>query len=445
MARTAASSSGRSARASTAGAGTTAPTVEEANVENPPVAPTPFTISPAAQFRGILDFKNKTHVKVFENASKRLVPPEQAFDAVETQLHDFLAVLKSRAIKYGWVSGIMMIPMTPGDEASEKRNILESHGSIPIETIRKYEESYINAESRERQDMECLFNCLMESLSSEGRTRVLTERSKFIIKDELGKEHESGNLLLKVIIDRSAVDNYSGAYAIRMELGKLPELLAQLNFNITKFNERVKSLTLSLAKMGKTSDDLPFNLIQAYKTVPVPEFRAAIERLRDESDNSDNPDKYTDVHIMDRAENKFRSLKKENAWSVKEDDDQKILALEAKVRKLEKANRALSNKKGKGKVPTKTKKSPAKSKQLDINRKPKDITKPITFKGKKFWWCSAETGGKCPGALRRHKPSDCRGASYLRDKNEERKKLVAEEAVVDGGGTDIDSDGMSFN
>ena len=418
--------------------GTTANSIQQ-NVNS--ASPTPFTISPASAVTGVLNFKVKEHVKVFLSASKRLYHSDQSFDVIESQLHDFIAVLRSRAIKYGWNMGIMTIPMTPllGKDSPEKKSILESHGSIPIDTIRKFEMTYMNEESRERQDMECLYNCIIASLSSEGRTRVLTERVKFVIKDDAGKEHESGNLLLKVVIDKASVDNYSGAYSIRMELSKLTESLAAFKYNITKFNERVKGLTLSLGKMGMTSDDLPFNLIRAYMTVPVPAFKASIERLREDSEATSEPDRYTDVYIMDRAENRYRSLRKEGSWSIDEKGDDKLLALEVKLKKLEKANRALSKKKS-GKTPTKRKATA----KLDITRKPGNINKPIVFKGKKFWWCSPETGGKCAGALRRHKPSECKGLSFLKDKNNgEKKKLVAEAAMVNSFDSDSET-AMSY-
>ena len=44
-----------------------------------------------------------------------------------------------------------------------------------------------------------------------------------------------------------------------------------------------------------------------------------------------------------------------------------------------------------------------------MTRKPKDPSKPIKIDGKEWWWCSPETGGKCTGVLRRHKPSQCKG------------------------------------
>ena len=63
------------------------------------------------------------------------------------------------------------------------------------------------------------------------------------------------------------------------------------------------------------------------------------------------------------------------------------------------------------------------------------------FKGKKFWWCSSETRGKCNGVLRRHKPSECKGAAFLKNKKEQEKKLVAEESVA----MEVDSDSEEAN
>ena len=201
-------------------------------------------------------------------------------------------------------------------------------------------------------------------------------------------------------------------------------------------------MTMSLSKMGQQSADLPFNLFVAYRTVPLAKFRAAIDRLRDESDNSEMPDKYTDVYIMDRAENKFINLVHEKSWTVKDRDDKKILALETKIRKLEKANKGRA--KGKGGAKGKDKR-PVKrgKKRLDITRKPKDVKKPFIFNGKKFGWCSPETGGKCAGALRRHKPKECKGAEFLKNKrnsSDDKKELIAKSAIDSDNKSDNDCD-----
>ena len=73
--------------------------------------------------------------------------------------------------------------------------------------------------------------------------------------------------------------------------------------------------------------------------------------------------------------------------------------------------------------------------KVDITRKPKNIHKPVTIGGDKkpWYWCSPETGGKCPGLLRRHKPSECEGKAGKTSKPIPKKlRLEAAEAVMAG-------------
>ena len=276
----------------------------------------------------------------------------------------------------------------------------------------------------------------MNSLSCEGRNRIQNERDKYVLKDQSGALHMSGNLLLKVIMTKSSVDNKSGAYAIRMQLAGLPELLAQLGYDITKFNENVKSMTASLSRKGETSHDLPFNLFKSYKTVPVDKFAVFINTLRDKAHDPDgiHGSEFTDVYIMDRAENKYKSMVNEKAWVLKENNEDKILALESQIKKL-KAKRVAGRRiPKKERKPTKRSKKEAKHqvKKIDIHCKPSNVTKPVCdAKGKKFWWCSPETGGKCSGVLCCYKPSKCKGMAYLKGKKEENddKSLKMKEAT----------------
>ena len=71
-------------------------------------------------------------------------------------------------------------------------------------------------------------------------------------------------------------------------------------------------------------------------------------------------------------------------------------------------------------------KVPAKPDWLEKNEKPDPIDEERTWKTKTFHYCCEETGGKCDGKWRVHKPSECKGLSFLKDKAEKvgaRKKL----------------------
>lgn len=147
-------------------------------------------------------------------------------------------------------------------------------------------------------------------------------------------------------------------------------------------------------------------------------------------------DRHDENYIMDKAENKFRILEREGTWQVKEREKDKFLALEAKCNRMLKQNKRLLEKQNKRKRSDwrKTPKDPKKGKtKVDIYRRPKsDIKKPVIINGTKWWWCGIETGGKCiPPALRKHKPADCKGKTWLTQvKKEKEAKLQAKEAEI---------------
>ena len=142
---------------------------------------------------------------------------------------------------------------------------------------------------------------------------------------------------------------------------------------------------------------------------------------------------------MDKAKNKYKVLVAEGNWDLNSRvGATSLTALQTEVRELRKKL------KGKGKRDSpggkrKRTKTLGKKNKVDITRKPKDIKKPLFIgNDKKPWyWCCPETGGKCPGLLRRHKPSECEG----RCKNEvktgtkpvtKKLRLEAAQAVMVG-------------
>jgi hypothetical protein len=405
-----------------------------------------FSINPASTHDGVIDFTTKEGRSHYDKATRELHSP---FDCVEDQLLDFMSSLKDRAVEFGWNKTIMRIPINGEDEESEEKSLLDHHGSITLDMVRNFEDIYKDTQGRERQDMHCLYKCLMATLSREGRAKVQTEKDKYVLKDEGDEEVYSGNLLLKVILMKTTVDNKSGAYAVRMELAKLPELIEKINFDIPKFNERVKNLIGDLNNRGQTSDDLTFNLFQAYKQVPVEAFTIFIDRIKDQEDDTDA---ISTSFIMDKAENKFKTLQKEGNWTVKEKDEDKIMVLQAKIKRLEKANRARGNRKDQNSNKKKGHKKGSRNPKhkIDIDRRPKDIRKPVTINGKKWWWCCTELGGLCEGKLRRHTPKECKGSGFKPTKNnknssandaaKEFNKLKVSEAKIMEMDTDDDDD-----
>ena len=74
--------------------------------------------------------------------------------------------------------------------------------------------------------------------------------------------------------------------------------------------------------------------------------------------------------------------------------------------------------------------------------KPEDseLKKPREWNGTKWYWCAPETGGKCEGQYRAHKPNKCKGTARSSKKGgkpteDHNKKVTINEAVeeIQGG------------
>ena len=77
------------------------------------------------------------------------------------------------------------------------------------------------------------------------------------------------------------------------------------------------------------------------------DFKIFIDRLKDRMDE-DVGTEFSETVLMDKVENKYKILKNERLWKVRNSEENKILILEAKVSRLEKANREIRRDKNPG-------------------------------------------------------------------------------------------------
>ena len=164
--------------------------------------------------------------------------------------------------------------------------------------------------------------------------------------------------------------------------------------------------------------------------------------------------------LMQLADTKFRVLKERGLWNTPSDEEEKILALQTEIRNQSKEISRL--KKGKtnpnrGKkrfIPAPERQQTRKSEKPEwMKIRPKDdaLHKPRMWNNKQWWFCHPDTGGKCDGEYRRHKPSECEGKSFLTKnkkappKNQEKKLKIAEAlaAVTHDDATESDCSGYA--
>lgn len=368
-------------------------------------AAVPFALSPIDSTRGVINFRTKHGKELYKSATLPLSQDQFGCDPLE--LRDFLQLLSYRAASCGWDKSILLIPVRSGSPFSTNKSLLDKYGEIPIDQVRAYELTFIFSQTRQAQDTYMLAQCLMASLSQEGRQKVTPEENKYVLHSPTGEKLYSGILLLKIIITKTTVEGAAASRNTRKQLAKLDTLIPKLGFDITLFNTKVKEHIHDLLAQGQTSEDLPFNLMKAYKVVPGETFKIFIQNLQTKMD--DTP--MGVEQILETVESKFKSLQLDDDWNVPTATDQKILALEAQV---ERQGKLLKDKKdGKGNKKGAKKNSAAKhpkkeKKKFDRTVKPKNPNKPIEINGKTWHWCGKDTGGKCE-MMRLHKPSECKG------------------------------------
>ena len=433
-----------------------------------------FFLNPASSIRGTLDYSDKESKKIYYSAIKSLFPKDEAYQCEPGEMEMLLKALQNRANEYGWddeVNGILHIPEDPNDTASPTNFILKEYGKISRERIAQFEKSYIGQQVRPAQDSYMMYQCLLNSLSKEAKIKVQVWESQYMIMNDQGTIIPSGNLLLKVIIRESHLDTNATTQSIRTKLSNLALYIQTINCNVTKFNGYVKGLVLSLSARGQRTEDLLSNLFKGYMAASDKVFVKYIGR---KMENYEEGEDMVPDNLMQLADNKFRLMKEKGTWNAPSEEEEKILALQAEVEQLKKSkhrkrqDKSTSRRPGKGhqKQDSKGKRrgdaSNSNAKPAWMSNKPsaKDIKRPKEWKGRKWWWCGKETGGKCdPGQWRAHHPKDCRGSmkrKAARDKleksdgaenqGEEKKMKLAEalSAVANGESEGTVSDSSEY-
>lgn len=371
-----------------------------------------FSLTPATAIGGIIDYSTSSGRKMYAAATAKL--EEDLFDCVAEDLYSFLKALKDRAREFGWDThgvGILSIPDDPVNPTDFK-SLIDQHGEIELETIRTFEESYIDEPVRPAQDTAQLYRCLMASLSKEGKKKILIWENQYTI-DGLG----SGNLLLKIIVRESHLDTNATSASIRTKLTDLDRYLPTIGHDITKFNAYVKLLIDGLRSRGETSHDLLVNLFKGYMACSDREFVAYIKRKQDSFEEG------TPIQVdnlMKNAADKYKTLLQKGKWNAPDANEAKIMALQAEIRKLKDKKKGTNSKKDKE---SKGKKKDDERPQWFSKRPAKEkLHKPKEWKGRKWYFCHPDTGGKCDGIWRQHLPSDCKGKGYKVVKSSEQTK-----------------------
>ena len=393
----------------------------------PPIAendPPRFYLNPAGAMVGILDFTQVESRKYYHKATKRL-DSEELFDCSPENMHHFLKLLEYRAQENGWddyVRGILWIPEDVNDPTSELRYLPNEYGRVTLQQITAFEQSYLGTQQRVAQDAYMLFKCLMNSLSKEARMKIEAWENEYIIQTDAGTNSPSENLLLKVIIRESHLDTNATTQSIRMKLSNLDDHMLKISSDIMQFNGYVKLLVRSLQARGQRAEALLTHLFKGYLAASE---RSFVKYINDKKDRYEEGEEISADRLMQLADNKYRLMKEREEWDAPSAEEEKILALQAAVDRLSKTNKpkrkntdSRNNEKERNPKKRSTKprgrsQNPPKPGWMSERPPEGELHKPRKWNGSDWWYCHPNTGGKCQGVYRRHKPAQCEGKAFM--------------------------------
>jgi hypothetical protein len=294
----------------------------------------------------------------------------------------------------------LTIPVDAGPPVVS-RNLIDDYGNITLEKVREHAATYVGAAvgSRKWQNSHQLKTCLFDSLTTEFQHRVTLEKDKWHIEG-----HPDGACLLKVIISLAYIDTQATSAFIRTELTRMDSKIASLNFDIKKFNAWVKGQVAALAARGETTSDLIVNLFKGYEAVPDRVFKDYIEQKKSSYEEGGTI-KYEE--LMQLAQNKYEGRVLAKTWNAPTDEQEQIIALEARIERLQEQKKNLAKRKPQGTRNSQKNSSQNKRKSVGNKKKggrddeymsatgkwawlkvpPKQDETKKMFEGKEFFWC----------------------------------------------------------
>ena len=390
-----------------------APGAVQAPPPQVPPAPQPnFALSPALVNNQAIDYSTSEGIKLYKAATSPLIDEDNRFNVEATTLRAMLNLLRDRSFENGWENSILAIPNDIADPLGESTNLVDNYGEIELDHIREHTLTYYDQQSRAAQDSAQLYKCLMSSMSLTGKDKVTIWHDQYTI-DGIA----IGPLLLKVIIRESHIDTNATSSTIRTQLSSLDLYMPTIGNDITLFNQHVKNLIQGLNARGETTNDLLNNLFKGYKAASDKTFVAYI--LDKESDYDEGQD-LEPTQLMTLADNKYKILKLRDQWDAPSAEEEKIIALEAKVQLLEKqakrtkrptnekdGNQRRADKQGKGNEGQAWWRTPPTAAEKGKSK---------IVKGREYWWCPNHNKWV------RHKPSECQGKGVKPDANKDKDK-----------------------
>ncbi len=253
------------------------------------------------------------------------------FNMIPNKTVVFVEAFQHHADAMGWNKGTKQIT-TFTNHDGKSINIIIHYGQINEATLKTACEQFckegeIDSQTRAKQNNTMMSNCLSNSLSMEAKVRLLTYQ-----KDYTFDGVEYAPLMYKVIMRLATINLIATTQTLRDNLQNLGVFAVTVNGNINKINSEFDQNYSQIIARGATVKDPIGIIFEAYSVVPCYNFTTYMKRQHD--DYLDGKLTITHEALLASAKAKMDYLKLKGKWGAKSPDNEKIVAMAAKITAL---------------------------------------------------------------------------------------------------------------
>jgi hypothetical protein len=215
-----------------------------------------FALTPARVTNAVLDYNNNIATKIYKGA---VMPLSPEIDVDAEGMNVFLAALFSKTREHGW-DPILEVPRDLQAPFLNPVNVLTNYREVALEHLKAFASTYVARPTRVAQHSIMLYECIWNTLSKTGRSKVWIWKDEFHIN-----VIPTGILLLKIVIREAHIDTNATVCHLREKISSLDGFIATIGHDIEKFNAHVINIVNGLKARGRTSQDILANLFKAYR------------------------------------------------------------------------------------------------------------------------------------------------------------------------------------
>ncbi len=354
-----------------------------------------FATSPATIFQGVWDFTNCVQLNIYTEGVK---PLKSEFNGTAPKFKN----IRERIAVYGW-TGIFTV------QVNRVNHYLPTHwGRVTIDQTQQNLLLVPGNQDRAYQNLAMSGQCLYNTLSTNAQNKVSPYANEYCINGVISRP-----ILLRVIIAVTHVDTRATADQILTQLERLDEKMIAFNSDVQKFNQFVHKKLAELQAQGQEDHALLTHLFIGYEATSNEEFVMWAKRKHSDIDDGDDLEAEA---LMQLALCKYMDRVTHNLWSKPSAQGEHIIALQAKIGKLESSLQQKTtakkddakSKEGKGKKgKNKAKKGKRKVEPWKLIAPIANQPKTKMVNGKTYYWCLYHNNNKGQWVV--HNPNDPNG------------------------------------